>query len=341
MSFDSGFNLGVQQSQRRTADARADKIQADEAPQREVEQRLRQKRLEALSTSLQVEEEARQRDAKDLVRADTAFGKFQAMTDAMDWSRPDALQQYQSLQKQFVPDITRHKSVLGKFNAYNQAVMGSQDFTDKMTMATTMADMRRQLINAGFGAEAMAAGKAVERGEKTMEEAITEFSDLLRSNKEQETRDKFDRDVQLRRAPTDARVEGEMIGAYGGTSRGERGEKMDELTKMEAKSLLDRIEKANEAYRVLPPNESEKRRSALRNLNNLKGQYDKLKQSMKAAEPHYTGNAEANRQPAETPAKVSAPATDEKVVVEKGGKRFRLPRRQLEQAQQEGYTLIE
>lgn len=314
MSFDSGFNLGVQQSQQRTANARADKIQAEEAAERQVKLTLLRRNLEQTERENLVNEEARQRDAKDLVRADTAFGKFQAMTDAMDWSRPDALQQYQSLQKQFVPEITRHKSVLGKFNAYNQAVMGSQDFTDKMTMATTMADMRRQLINAGYGAEAMAAGKAVERGEKTMEEAITEFSDLLRSNKEQETRDKFDRDVQLRRAPTEAKVEGEMIGDYGGTSQGERGEKMDELTKMEAKSLLDRIGEADKALRVLPTNDTVKREAALRELQAAKIEYRKLKQSMKAAEPHYTGNAEANRQPAETPARqMEAGGTSDRV----------------------------
>jgi hypothetical protein len=334
MSFESGFSAGVMQSQRRTEQKRADAIRAEEAPMREVENRLRETRLGALRADLEFETKARERDVADYTRAEAAFGNFQKMTDAMDWSRPDSLKQYQSLQKQFVPEITRHKSVLGKFTAYNQAVMASQDFTDKMTMATQLADMRKQLVNAGYGAEAMGIGKSVERGEKTMEEAITEFSELLRSNKLAETEAAQARAVELRRASVDARVEGELAGAYGGTSRGERGEKIDELTKMEAKGLLDRIAKADEKLRALPLNQTDMREAALRELNAAKVEYRKLKQSV--------GQPAAPRA-AETPApaKTVTPAADDKVVVEKGGKRFRLPRRQLEQAQQEGYTLIQ
>jgi hypothetical protein len=324
---------------------RADAIRAEEAPQREVENRLRETRLGALRADLEFETKARERDAADYTRAEAAFGNFQKMTDAMDWSRPDSLKQYQSLQKQFVPEITRHKSVLGKFTAYNQAVMASQDFTDKMTMATQLADMRKQLVNAGLGAEAMGIGKEVESGRKTMEEAIAEFSDMLRYTTQKEKAETQANAERLRAiAPQinadakidaiEARLYAEQEGGFGGTSRGERGEKMDELSKMEAKSLIDRIDKASEAYRVLPPHEGEKRRSALRNLNYLKGEYEKLKQSV--------GQPAAPRA-AETPApaKTVTPAADDKVVVEKNGKRYRLPRRQLEQAQQEGYTLIQ
>ena len=334
MSFESGFSTGVMQSQRRSEQKRADAIRAEEAPQREVENRLRETRLGALRADLEFETKARERDVADYTRAEAAFGNFQKMTDAMDWSRPDSLKQYQSLQKQFVPEITRHKSVMGKFTAYNQAVMASQDFTDKMTMATQLADMRKQLVNAGFGAEAMGIGKSVERGEKSMEDAITEFSELLRSNKQKETEAAQARAVELRRAPWDARMDAEMDGGYGGVSRGERGEKIDELTKMEAKGLLDRISKADEKLRALPLNQTDQRDAALRELNAAKVEYRKLKQSV--------GQPAAPRA-AETPApaKTVTPAADDKVVVEKGGKRFRLPRRQLEQAQQEGYTLIQ
>lgn len=343
MGFDQGFALGVQQSENRIARQRQDAIRAEEAPDREMERRLRAKRLEQLSSQMLVEDEARRRDAADLVRSDTAFNEFQKNAEALDWSRPDALKTYQSLQKQFVPSITRHKSGMAKFQAYNAAVMGSQDYTAKMATATQMADLRKQLIDEGLGAESFAIGKSVERGEKSVEDAVSEFADLLKHTREQKEQRKFEQQVQLRRAPTEARIDGELMGAYGGTSRGERGERVDDLTKMEAKSLIDRIDKADEALRTIPPSETSKREEALRNLNSAKAQYRKLKESLKSG-----GSASApvhdnsNGQPAARSANVTTPAGgDDKVVVEKDGKRFRLPRHQLEQAQNEGYSLVQ